>query len=506
VHQYDVVIVGSGAAGGWAAKKLGEAGLDVLVLEAGPLFPDSRRPMILAAPPGRQPVQSKIYACNEHAHQYFVDDVDNPYTTPADKPFTWLRCRVLGGKMTMWAGLSLRMSPLDFKAASADGYGEDWPIAYEDLVPFYDEVDVSLEVTGEDDGIAVVPNGPSRRALPLDPVSRFLRERVQTRWKDRRVISGRYALASFDRVLSEAMQTGKVTVRPDTIVSHVVTDPATGLADRVAFVDRRTHATGEVRGKAILLCASPIESARILLNSKSSEHPNGLGNSSGTLGEYLMDHTFRVGIFGEMSIAALGGAAALRAAGQVSPSYIPRFTNLETREPDFLRGYGIQVRPVEDTMTDDSISLRILASGEMLSRRENRVVISPDQKDAWGIPAPHIECAYSENERAMVRHQLAFLRELADVGGMKIVREMPEPTAPGNSTHELGGARMGADRRTSVLDPFNRSWDVPNLLVTDGACFVSVANQNPTLTVMAITGRACARLASDFARGEVGRR
>jgi choline dehydrogenase-like flavoprotein len=503
---HDVVVVGSGATGGWAAKELTEAGLDVLVLEAGRGWLEETAISAIdrvrrkagyrverdARALERQATQAKCYAWAGDPHA-FVDDVDNPYSTADGKPFAWFRARQLGGRLAVRNhGLYfMRHSPLDFEAASRDGRGDDWPMAYADLVPYYERVERALGIRGNHDGIANLPEsiyvGPSE---PFTPLHLGAKEAIERRLPGRRAIGRR--TTSPPPALADAFRTGRLTLRPNAVVSHVVLDRASGRASGVAFVDRRTGRAQEVRAKAILLCASAIESTRILLNSETLDGARGLANSSGVLGRYLMDHVYLSGVEGRR-----------RALPPRSPSdpwaylYVPQFVNVgpESREREFVRGYGFQL-----ALSGDAV--HAYAFGEMLPAAENRVTLDRDLRDRWGIPTVRIDCAHRDNEQKMLRHMIEQTRETMNALGAEIERPA-EVRPPGACIHEVGTARMGRDAKTSVVDSFCRTWDVKNLFVADGASFPSQGVQNPTLTMMALTARCADFIASALRRGEV---
>jgi choline dehydrogenase-like flavoprotein len=315
------------------------------------------------------------------------------------------------------------------------------------------------------------------------------------------------------------MKTGKLTLRPNAVCSQVIVDTNTGKAKGVAFIDRVTKKAHEVYGKVVVLCASTIESTRLLLNSATRQYPNGLANnSSGVLGHYLMDHTYSVSIGGIVPEAAKYPYN--NDDGRNNGIYIPKFRNVFDKHPKFLRGYGIQAQAMKGMLpthlrsipgfgsefkrlvreTPDAPMFWMGAFGETLPRKENRVTINKEVKDAWGIPVAHIECEYSDNEREMAKDQIETMREMATAAGWRVYWANPNLSNPGLCIHEVGAARMGDDPKTSVLNKFNQSWDVKNLFVTDGACFVSQGCQNPTLTMMAITVRACDYIAEEFKR------
>jgi len=563
VRIYDAIVVGSGATGGWAAKELTEKGMSVIVLEAGrkldPMkdFREHSWPYevkyrgtvggrILFRE--RQPVQSKCGSLSEYTRHFFVDDVDNPYTTPDKKPFDWIRGRHVGGRSVMWGRQVYRLSDYDLKAASRDGYGDDWPISYKDLEPYYDKVDRFIGVSGSVENLPQLPDGKFLPAMKMTCGEWALKKGVEGKWKDRRVTIGRAAIltqnhngraachwcghcdrgcttssyfSSPGSTLPAAAKTGRLTLRPNSVASHVIVDTKTGKASGVACVDQVTKKAFEVFGRVVVLCASTIESTRLMLNSATRQHPDGLGNSSGVLGRYLMDHTYSVSIGGV--VPSVANYPYNFDDGRANGIYIPRFQNISDRDPNFIRGYGIQggvqkrMLPANigsiagfgsefKQMVRDAKSpapFWMAAFGEMLPQADNRVTINKDVKDAWGIPVAHIDCKHSDNERAMARHQSESLKEMAAAAGFEVYYSNASLAAPGLCIHEIGTARMGSDPKKSVLNKFNQSWDVKNLFVTDGASFVSSGCQNPTLTMMAITARACDYIVAQAKRGNL---
>lgn len=561
---YDAIVVGSGATGGWAAKELCEKGMRVIVLEAGrkldPMkdFSEHKWPYELKHRGAvsqrqlygaRQPIQSKCYACDEYSHNFFVDDVDNPYTTPEGKPFDWIRGRQVGGRTLMWGRQSYRLSDYEFKAASRDGYGEDWPVSYAELAPYYDRVEMFVGISGAMEGMEQLPDGKFLPPMKMTCGEWMLKTAVEKKWRDRRITIGRTAIltqkhqgraachycgncergcttasyfSSPGSTLPAAAKTGRLTLRPNAVAHHVIVDTKTGKAKGVAFIDRLTKRAHEVYGKVVVLCASTIESTRLLFNSATRQHPEGLGNSSGVLGHYLMDHTYSVSVSGLVPAAAKFPYNFED--GRANGIYIPKFRNVGSdKQKNFLRGYGIQAS-VDRGMLPTNLrsipgfgsafkkqvreaeappSFWMGAFGEMLPRKENRVTVNKDRKDAWGIPVAHIDCQYSENERQMAKDQIDSMREMVTEAGFQITSANPLLAVPGLCIHEVGTARMGNDAKTSVLNKFNQSWDVKNLFVTDGACFVSQGCQNPTLTMMALTARACDYIISEYKKGNL---
>lgn len=534
-HIYDAIVVGSGASGGWAAKELTEKGLTVLLLEAGrslipekdfPIPPPTERRLLARAVSSLsgQSIQARCAGFNERTRDFFVNDRENPYTTPFRKPFNWFRGRQVGGRLHVWARVALRLSEDNFKSASRDGYGVDWPISYGDLAPYYDKVETFLGLYGCPDGLAAVPDGKYIGPHDLTRYEQVFKSVIERQFPDRRVISARVVRHSRERIpltIQAAQRTGRLVLRSDAVVSRLSVDPETGRATGVCFIDRMSKKVSEVRGQAVVLCASTIETLRILLNSASARHPQGLGNSSGRLGRYFMDLVL-AGLGGPLpgdSVDAQNGEEADPFDfGQANGFYIPWDENRGSPQRGFLRGYGIQ-----GAIGRNTPAWYLLAQGEMLPRSENTVTLDPHRTDAWGIPVARIDCTFGSNERTMIADQIAMLKEMAAAAGFSVRmppsgnllermafrawrKRLLSPSGaflPGTAAHELGGAGMGDDPKRFVLNRFNQCWDAPNVLVTDGACFVSGCCQNTTLTIMALTARACDYLAREHSAGRL---
>ena len=546
--------------GGWAAKELTELGLRTLVLDAGrPIVPnkDYRE----HTPPWempfrglgdrqtvarRQAVQRNSVTFDEMSHQFWVDDVDNPYSTPANKAFHWLRARQVGGKSIIWGRQVYRWSDLDFEANLRDGIGVDWPIRYADIAPWYDLVDRFIGVSGQAEGLAHLPDGPFLPPMAMNCVESHVRDRMASKFgRDRVLTMGRVAIlterhngraachycgpchrgcvtrsyfSSVNATLPAAEATGRLTLLPYTIARHLVYDEQANRVTGVLVVDARTRETREYTARVVFLCASALESARILLNSATSRHPNGLANSSGQVGRNIMDHIKWGGASGTFD-----GWSDRQTIGQrPNGVYVPRFRNVTARHPDFTRGYGFQggagragweakarARGIglafkESLTRPGPWTMSFGGFGEMLPNPANRATLHPTLVDAWGIPTLHIEAAWSDNELAIHRDMNVTAAELLEAAGAKDIRpDARGPSTPGNTNHEMGTARMGRDPKTSVLNGWNQTWDVPNVFVTDGACMASSGNQNPSLTYMALTARACHYAVDAMKRGDL---
>jgi choline dehydrogenase-like flavoprotein len=546
--SWDAIVVGSGMTGGWAAKELTEAGLNTLVLEAGRMV--TTADYVEHVPPWQmrfrglddrraraadQPVQRECYACDEWSSKFFVNDHENPYTTPDDKPFLFLRGRQVGGRSIMWGRQTYRWSDLDFEANLKDGIAVDWPIRYADIAPWYDHVERFIGVSGEKLGLPQLPDGQFLPPMELNCGETVVRDAVARHWPGERVLTiGRCAIltedhndrkachycgycergcvtrsyfSSINATLPAARLTGKLTLRPHSVVHSLIYDRRRGRVTGVRVIDGETKHAIEFSARVVFLCASALESARILLNSATPEFPDGLANSSGELGHNLMDHIMGGGASGEIDAPADRMPVGRRPNG----IYVPRFRNLPGRpKSPFLRGYAYQGGGYREGWgrgtdlpgfgADWKRALRdpgpwhfgFYGFGECLPRHENHVEIDKDTKDAWGIPSLRIHCAYGENEWALMQDASIAAAEMLAAAGAWDISPYVEHNPPGKAIHEMGTARMGRDPKTSVLNAHNQAHDIPNLFVTDGACMTSSANQNPSITYMALTARACA--------------
>ncbi len=539
--DYDAIVVGSGAAGGWAAKELTEGGMRVLLLEAGrevdPVadFPQpvktghhltTGNPILTRARAtifGGQPIQARCVAFAATTRNFFVNDSENPYTTARGKPFNWFRGRQLGGRLHTWGRIVFRMSDADFKAGSRDGYSADWPISYSDLAPFYDRVETFLGVNGTNENLPGVPDGKFAKPTTLNAAEQKFREAVEQAAPGARVIPTRYVANNVSRIpltILAAQKTGRLTLRSNAVADSIEIDDATGRATGVRFIDRLTKRQLTARAKVVMLCASTVESLRILLNSKSVRHPKGLGNSSGLLGRNLMDHVHFVlsGPHADLETDGSGETDAFDF-GKIGGFYVPQYKNSKPAHGPYRRGFAIQ-----GGIGRGYPFWFLAAEGEMLPQPQNRVTLDPHKRDAWGVPAAHIDLSFSENENNMIADALATMKTMVAAAGLKV---METPTGrplhnlafnimrkrlvldsgaavPGTAIHEVGGAPMGNDAAKSVLNRFNQCWDADNVFVTDGASFVTCGAQNPTLTIMALTARACEYIVKEQSVGRCG--
>jgi choline dehydrogenase-like flavoprotein len=580
-RTYDAIVVGSGAAGGMAAHVLTSQGLEVLLLEAGkhidttaelrsmewPYEHPRRGDMPYTShalrgaeyalrPPPYAPkgtpwktVQSYVqgWSGSDYSKNILVDEKDHPYT---GTNYAWVRARCLGGKTNIWGRLALRLSDYDFKAKSHDGYGEDWPISYADLEPYYDKVDLYLGISGHPEGLAHLPDSRFQRTTRLNAAEVTLRQslaksgRVLTPYragvttdglkhnKYRSKCFGRGACsrraggcdihAAFDSptgLIYPAMETGRLTIRTGSIAREVTVDPASGKARGVAFVDAATGQTLEGRAKAVVLAASTLESTRLMLLSKSAQYPSGIGNSSGHVGHNFCEHLMGPGVDG--LVKDLVGRPRTLDDGRPGGFYVARFRNLKDRRSDYIRGYGFEgssgtglfpssarepgFGPAYKKSVRDKAGATIGMGGfgEVLPRYENAVTIDPEVKDRWGIPVLRFDFRFGDNEKKMAADMADTAREIFEEAGIEVLGVDREILTEGWSIHELGTARMGTDPKASVLTGYQQSHDVRNLFVVDGSSHVSASCQNPTWTIMALAWRSCDYLAEEMRKGNL---
>jgi choline dehydrogenase-like flavoprotein len=538
---YDAIIVGSGACGGWAAMALTQAGMRVLLIEAGsPVNPakDFHHTFLYQMEyrgQGKPGYLRKYFGQqSERNYRIMIDNSENPYTTAPDKPFRWSRSRVLGGRTLHWARASDRMADYEFKAASRDGWGMDWPVTYSDMSPYYDRVEGFIGVSAAREGLAQFPDGVFLPPMPLNCAETIFTaacKKVGYQSTHRRLaqltkmlnnrppchycgncINGCDVGAMFNTVavtLPPALKTGRVEVRTDSVVAQLRMNPE-NRAQGVTYIERFTGKSVEVDAKVVILAGSTLENTRLLLLSAKG----GLANSSGTLGYYLMDQVGGAGVTG--FLPQLRGAASRLDDGKSAGITVPNFQNIDqkTARKDFIRGYvmnatgGQTEYPMfaanvpgygsewkKRIRRDYTAQARVwIAGGEMLARKENFVELDPEVKDHWGIPALKIHCTHSDNDEKLYADFYQRAHELFKAAGGEANPGRPAISTPGSTIHEVGTCRMSADPRQGVLNSYCQSWDVPNLYVFGGGAFPSTGDKHPTLTMMALAARGCDHL------------
>lgn len=490
-----------------------------------------------------QPVQIEIG--DEWNAKFFVNDRDEPYTTPADQPYLYLRGRHVGGRSIMWGRQSYRWSDLDFEANLKDGIGVDWPIRYKDIEPWYDYVEDFIGVSGQSEGLPQLPDGKFLPPMEMNCAELMMKDVIAKTYGGKRVMTiGRTAIltqphrgrgachycgpcargcitrsyfSSVNSTLPAAQDTGKLTLRPFSVVHSLMFDSQTRKVKGIRVIDAQSREALEFHGRIVFLCASTLESARILLNSATAEFPDGLANSSGQVGRNLMDHVCQVGASGTLA----GNEDKMQIGNRPNGIYVPRFRNVTEKHPGFVRGYGFQgggSRPgwergflMRGFGADFKHELRrpgpwnfgFGGFGECLPHPGNRAEIDKGKVDAWGVPTLRISCKWRDNELALCKDMVMTAAEMLEAAGAKNIVLQDNPSPPGVGIHEMGSARMGRDPKTSVLNAHNQAHEVKNLFITDGSCMASSACQNPSLTYMALTARACDYAVGLTKRGEL---
>lgn len=557
---YDAIVVGSGMSGGWAMKALCEAGLRTLVLERGRALEHGAGYVTEHKPPwempgrGRipppvrirdYPVQRRNPVLSEYTQHFFYRDDQVPIVE--ERPFTWTQPGVVGGRSLLWGRQAYRFGPQDFQANARDGHGVDWPFRYEDVAPWYDQVEAAIGVSGAQDGLPQLPDGRFQPPMEMYAVERHARDRIREAFPDRHMVIGRTATLTQslgDRAachycgpcergcstgsyfstqsvaLPAARATGNLTLQPESVVHSILYDPATNRVTGVRVIDAQTLAEREVHGRMVFLCASALGTARILLASTSARFPDGLANSSGVVGRYIMDHESRAGARGTFD----GFEDRYYRGNRPNGVYVPRFRNLDVDRPhpDFVRGYafhgttqrlgwgrgasmaGFGQAFKQRLRRPGRWEMQLGMVGEFLPREENRCELDVSVTDAWGLPALRLHVTRGPNEEAMRRDAAQTAAECLEAAGARDVQIYDRPEVPpGTTNHEMGTVRMGRDSRTSALNGFGQSHDVPNLFVTDGSVMASSACQNPSLTYLALTARACAYAVEQLSQGRL---
>ena len=560
-ESYDAIVVGTGISGGWAAKELCEKGLKTLVLERGRMvrhitdyptaykdpwdFPNGGEPT--QEDLKKQPKQNRTgYTTNAASALWFVNDLEHPYNEI--KRFDWMRGYHVGGRSIMWGRHSYRWSDIDFTANQREGIAVDWPVRYKDIAPWYDKVEAYIGVSGENLGLKQLPDGQFLPMMELNCVEQHFREKVSENLNGRVVTAGRVAnitgtkkfegrqhcmfrnrcirgcpfgayFSSNSSTLPAAERTGNLTLRPDSIVHEVMYDSNTKRATGVKVIDRVTKEAHEFKAKVIFLCASSIASTSILMQSKSDRFPNGMGNDSDQLGRNIMDHHLGVGAQGKFE----GLEDKYYKGRKPNGVYIPRFRNLggDSDRKDYKRGFGYQGGAGRGNW-DDAVAelsfgkdlketilkpggwtMGLGGFGEVLPYEENRMTLDYDKLDGWGLPTVTFDAEFKDNEWAMRKDMKESAVEMLKKAGLRDVQPFDNPGALGLGIHEMGTARMGRDKRTSVLNGHNQIHEVPNVYVTDGSFMASAACVNPSLSYMAFTARAANHAAQQLKKGNI---
>jgi choline dehydrogenase-like flavoprotein len=557
-QTYDAIVIGSGISGGWASKELTEKGLRVLMLEKGKQlehvtgYENAMKAPWESQYNGKLTVEQKAthpklardYPYNEMTEKYWMNDSDALYKE--EKRFDWYRPNIVGGKSIMWGRQSYRLSDIDFEANLKDGIAVDWPIRYKDVAPWYSYVEKFVGISGEKLGLPQLPDSDFIAPMEMFCVEKEVRKRIEKNFPGRNMTIGRVANLSEARkeqlgvgrgacqyrnkcslgcpfgayfstqsgTLPAAAKTGRLTLRPDSVVSEIMYDENKKRATGVRVIDAVTMEHREYFAKIIFVCGSTLGSTSLMLNSTSNRFPNGFGNDSGQLGHNLMDHHFKIGASGEWE----GDLDKYSYGRRANGIYVPRYRNIGTDKRDYLRGFGYQggagagrqgwQRNVaelgfgadfkEELTHPGPWTMGLSGFGETLPYYENKVYLHKTEKDKWGIPLAVFDAELKENEKKMRIDMQNDAIEMLESAGVKNVKGNNQGSFLGMAIHEMGTARMGRDPKTSVLNSNNQVHDVKNVFVTDGSFMVSASCVNPSLTYMAMTARA-----ADFAVKEL---
>ncbi|TDB59142.1 GMC oxidoreductase [Arundinibacter roseus] len=560
-RTYDAIVVGTGISGGWAAKELTEKGLRTLILERGrdvkhvTDYPTANKqpwefehrglpPLALRE---QNPIVSKHYIFREDAMHFVVRDADHPYVQ--DKPFDWMRGYQVGGRSLLWARQTQRWSEFDFEGPARDGFAIDWPIRYADLAPWYSYVEKFAGISGNKDGLPQLPDGEFLPPHEMTCVEKHFSQQMHQHYKGARpVIIGRAAhitdpqpihteqgrakcqhrvmcqrgcpfggyFSSNSSTLPWAERTGKLTLRPDSVVHSIMYDEKKQKATGVRVVDRHTKEMTEYYARIIFVNASAINSNLILLNSRSHRFPNGLGNDNELMGKFIAFHNYR----GRVSADYDGFHDSTTDGRRPNGSYVPRFRNVFKQETDFLRGYATSFSSSKkgnstEGLTGEALKAQLLAPektgwsinaqmmGETLPKQSSSVRLHESLTDAWGVPQLRMSVEFDDNDMKMVQDFYDQFSEMFQKAGFTNIKLADTQRNPGSENHEMGGVRMGRDPKTSLLNEWNQLHACRNVFVTDGACMVSTATQNPSLTYMALTARAADYAVKELRKGNL---
>lgn len=557
---YDAIVVGSGMSGGWAAKELTERGLKVLMIEGGrnvehikdyptmntlPWEYEHRGNVPFAIKEQYKTV-NKHYIFGESTLHFLLKDSEQEYIQ--EKPFDWIRPSGVGGKSLLWARHTQRWSDFDFEGPARDGFAVDWPIRYKDIAPWYSHVEKFVGISGNKDGLAVLPDGEFLPPFEMTCLEKHFQKTISSNYTERNVIIARVAhltkptelhlkqgrgkcmnrdlcatgcpfggyFASNSATIPWAKKTGNFTLLTDSLVHSVIYDDEPKKATGVRVIDKATKAIREYHSKIVFVNASALNTNLILLNSKSARFPKGLGNDSGMLGKFVAFHNYRGRVAAEYD-----GLKEFTTDGRrPASSYMPRFVNVHKQETDFIRGYSTSISSsrghrsygddfgavlknnILDT-TPDKWKVSAQMMGETIPKESNKVSLDPVKKDKYGLPQLSISVGFDDNDEKMLQNFFSEFTEMFKKAGFTNIEQKDTQRHPGNENHEMGGVRMGNDPKTSLLNKWNQIHTCKNVFVTDGACMTSTSSQNPSLTYMALTARAANYAADEIEKGNL---
>lgn len=559
-NSFDAIVIGSGISGGWAAKELCEKGLKTLVLERGrdvkhiKDYPTAtmnpwefkHRSRMTREFIARNPVISKV-ASEVDAH-FFVEDERHPYVQ--EKPFDWIRGYQVGGKSLTWGRACQRWSDNEFKSPAQLGYGIAWPIDYKEIAPWYSHVERFVGVCGNKDGLAAMPDGEYLPPFEFSCVEQHMRDKIHEHYPDRHLVQGRWAhlskpeeihrqqgrekcqarnmctrgcpfggyFSSVASTLPWAEKTGNLTVRPFSVVHSIIYDESTGKASGVRVIDTNTKEQIDYSARIIFANASALNTNLILLNSVSSRFPNGLSNDNGILGKYICFHLYRGWAGGRIE----GFQDKNEYGRNPTETILANYRNLYKHDMDYVGGFttfaGAHRQRKKGVLGDvpqigadfkHALSepgdwyVYMYMQGETVPKATNRVYLSKDKKDQWGIPLLVTDVGYDENDDKMVADFLQQSKDMLEKIGCKDIYANDNRQAPGLDIHEMGGVRMGKDPKNSLLNEWNQLHHCKNVFVTDGACMTSTGNQSPSILYMALTARAAGRAAELLKDGKL---
>ena len=559
-YTYDAIVIGSGISGGWAAKELCEKGLKVLMLERGKNiehikdyvntskevweYPHHGKPTYEMVQ--KEPVLSRDYPLNEPTWGTWASHQDAPYVEK--QRFDWFRAYNVGGRSLLWGRQSYRLNEEDFLANAKEGIAVDWPIRYADLAPWYSYVERFAGISGNRDGLDVLPDGDYCPPMELNVVEKDVAARIQKEFGGQRhMIIGRTAHITQPRpeqnrincqyrsrcwlgcpygayfstqsaTLPAAVATGNLTLRPFSIVKELIYDKDKKRVTGVEIIDAENNQTYVFNSKIVFVNASAMNSAWLLMNSARDVWDNGLGSSSGELGHNIMDHHFQVGAYGRVE----GYSDKYEYGRRPNGFYVPRFVNWGDDKRDYLRGFGYQGAAYRSGWNgggrDQSgigadLKHRLSepggweitgnAFGEVLPDHRNKMTLNFETRDKWGLPVIEMDARIRDNELRMRKDMANEFANMLEASGVKHVGTYDNDYALGMGIHEMGTARMGRDPKTSVLNGYNQVWDAPNVFVTDGAAMTSASCVNPSLTYMALTARAADYAVAELKRGNL---